>query len=135
MSAGPPRSFELGELRIEVAPRGLKSAGANSPSIVYEVRVARATGQRTWSSSYGFPPREGSAHKAADAALDELVEIALDREHWWKRVTEGMTEEEAEAMEDSPSVRLDQGAAEWVGPQVEPWRERRRATGSWLEEA
>ena len=132
VSAGPPRAFDLGELRLNVTPRGLKSAGINLPSIVYEVRVSRATDPRAWSSSYGFPPRASSARSAADAALDELAEIATDRDRWWQRVTEGMTEEEAEAMEDSPSVRLDQKAAEWVAPGLAPWRERRAATGSWL---
>lgn len=132
VSAGPPRSFVLSDLRIDVTPKGLKSAGANDPSMVYEVRVGRASDPRAWSSSYGFPPRDASARRAADAALDELAEIALDRDRWWQRVTEGMSEEEAEAMEDSPATRLDQRAAEWVGPELEPWREQRSATGSWL---
>ena len=133
VSAGPPRAFDLGELRLEVTPRGLKSAGINAPSIVYDVRISRRSDARAWSSSYGFPPREAAAGRAADAALDELFEIAGNREQWWRRVTEGMTEDEAEAMEDSPSVRQDLKAAEWVAADLEPRRERRAATGSWLE--
>jgi hypothetical protein len=133
VSAGPPRAFALGDLRLDVTPRGLKAAGINAPSVVYAVRVSRASDPRAWSSSYGFPPRESSARHAADAALDELGEIAADREAWWRRVTDGMSEEEAEAMEDSPSVRLDLSAAEWVAPELDAWRGRRAATGSWLE--
>ncbi|MGI8609874.1 MAG: hypothetical protein ACR2MY_11700 [Candidatus Dormibacteria bacterium] len=133
VSARPPQSFVLGALRIDVNPRGLKAAGNNRPSIVYEVRIFLASDPRAWSSSYGFPPREGSARTAADAALDELAEIALDRDHWWQRVTAGMTEDEAEAMEDNPSIILDQRSAEWVGPELKPWRDRRSDTGSWLE--
>ena len=132
VSAGPPRSFELGGLRIDVKPRGLKSAGTNPPSMVYQVDVKGASVPRSWSSSYGFAPREGSARRAADAALDELAEIARDRERWWRRVTAGMSDDEAVAMEDSPPVRLDQQAAEWVGPELEPWRQQRASTGSWL---
>lgn len=135
MSAGPPRTYHLGDLVLDVTPKGLKSAGINAPSMVYGVHITRASDPRAWSSTYGFPARVGSAGKAADAALDELAEIALDREQWWRRVTDGMTDDEAEAMEDSPSVRLDQRAAEWVGPELEPWRGRREATGSWLEDA
>lgn len=133
VSAGPPRAFSVGDLVLDVTPRGLKSAGINPPSIVYDVRVSRASGARSWSSSYGFPPREAAASLAADAALDELAEIAGNREQWWRRVTEGMTEDEIEAMEDNPSVRQDLRAAEWVAPELEPRRERRAAAGSWLE--
>src|SRR5207248_158820 len=99
----------------EVQPRGLKSAGTNRPATVFEVRVSRDSGSRGWSSSYGFPPREASARIAADAALDELCEIVLDRASWWRRVTAGMTEDEVEAMRDSPAVEGDERAAEWVG--------------------
>ena len=134
LTAGPPRSFELGELRLDVNPRGLKSAGANPRSMVYRVQVSGASRPQSWSSSYGFEPREGSARIAADTALDELAEIAWDRGTWWRRVTAGMSEEEAAAMEDSPAGQLDQRAADWVGPELEPWRERRASTGSWLAE-
>jgi len=132
VSAGAPRSFEFGAFRIDVVPRGLKSAGVNPPSMVYQVHIVGVSVPHSWSSSYGFAPREGSARRAADAALDELAEISLDRERWWRQVAAGMSEDEAAAMEDSPPVRLDQQAAEWIGPELETWRERRASTGSWL---
>lgn len=131
-SAGAPESFQLGDLVIDVTPRGLKAAGINRPSIVYVVRVALASNARTWTSSYGFPPREASARRAADAALDELDEAANNPDAWWRRVTEGMTPDEVEAMEDSPAVEQDRSAAAWVGPLLEAARPRRRTGGSWF---
>ena len=135
VSAGAPESFRVGALVVDVVPKGLKAAGANPPSIVYTVRVGLVSDPRAWSSSYGFPPREASARRAADAALDELNELDLDPAAWLQRITDGMSSEEAEAMEDSPAVRLDRRAAEWVGVELEPRRPRRRDAESWLEPA
>ena len=132
VSAGAPETFRVGGLVVDVVPRGLKAAGDNPAAIVYNVRVGLATDPRAWASSYGFPPRQASARRAADAALDELDEVARDPDAWIRRVTDGMSEEEAEAMEDSPGVRLDLRAAEWVGPELERLREQRGALGSWL---
>jgi len=132
VSAGAPESFEVGRLVIDVTPRGLKAAGINRPSIVYVVRVGLPAEGRAWSSSYGFPPRQASARRAADAALDELDEVARDPRAWLRRVTDGMTEDEAEAMIESPGVEQDRTAAEWFGPELAPRRVLRRDTGSWL---
>jgi len=133
VSAGAPESFQVGGLVVDVTPKGLKAAGINKASIVYTVRLGLSADPRGWSSGYGFPPREASARRAANAALDELDEVARDPEAWLRRVTDGMTEEEAEAMEDSPGVVLDRRAAAWVGPELERLRPRRRDSGSWLE--
>jgi hypothetical protein len=130
---GPPQAFILGALRIDVVPRGPRSAGAVPPALVYEVSITRVDDPRTWSSRYGFPPQAASARLAADAALDELDEIFHDPAGWRSRVTEGMTEAEAEAMEDSPAVRLDVKSAAWIGVELTGRRDQRRATGSWVE--
>jgi hypothetical protein len=135
VSAGAPESFRVAGLVVDVTPKGLKAAGINPASIIYRVRVGLTTDPRAWSSSYGFPPREASARRAADAALDELHEISLDPTAWLERITQGMSPDEAEAMEDSPAVRLDRRAAEWVGPELEGLREERREGGSWLPSA
>jgi hypothetical protein len=87
---------------------------------------------RRWSSSYGFPPAEASAERAAEAALDELWQIHADLDAWLAQVTSGMSEAEAEAMLDSPAVRLDARAAAWIGPLLQPHLEARRTRGSWL---
>jgi hypothetical protein len=134
VSAGAPESFEIGRLRIDVTPTGLKSAGINKPSVVFDVRVSRDEGSQNWSSRYGLTPRQASARGAADHALDELDEIWRDRAGWRARVTEGMSDDEVEAMEDSPSFQADARAAEWVGPELEPLRDRRGRDGSWLGE-
>lgn len=132
MSAGAPEAFQVGILRLQVTPTGLKAAGVNAPSVVYEVHISRADDPRGWSSRYGFPPREASARRAADAALDELDEAWSNHDRWLGRVTEGMSEDEIEAMEESPAVRLDRRAAEWVGPELDPQRAARQADGTWL---
>ena len=132
VSAGAPESFELGRLVIDVTPRGLKAAGINHPSIVYVVSVGLPSEGRAWSSSYGFPPRQASARRAAEAALDELDEVARDPEAWVERVTDGMTEEEAEAMIDSPGMENDRHAAEWCAAELAPRRAQRQQAGSWL---
>ncbi|MEA2684365.1 MAG: hypothetical protein QOK05_2693 [Chloroflexota bacterium] len=132
VTAGAPEAFDLGALRLQVNPTGLKAAGGNPPSIVYEVKISRSDDPRAWSSRYGFPPREASARRAADAALDELDEVWRDHDRWLARVTDGMSEDEVEAMEDSPAVRLDRRAAEWVGPELDPLREARDGAGTWL---
>lgn len=132
VSAGPPQSLAIGVLRLRVTPSGLKAAGINPPSIVYEVTISRDDDPRTWSSRYGFAPREASARRAADAALDELDEVWRDHDRWLARVTYGMSEDEVEAMEDSPAVKLDRRAAQWIGPELESLRDRRRADGTWL---
>jgi hypothetical protein len=131
VSAGAQESFAVGVLRVEVTPTGLKAAGINRPSVVYQVRITREDDPRTWSSRYGFPPREAAARRAADAALDELDEVWRDHDRWLARVTDGMSEDEVEAIEDSPAVKLDRRAAEWIGPQLEPLRDRRQAEGTW----
>ncbi|MDQ6747271.1 MAG: hypothetical protein M3010_04085 [Candidatus Dormibacteraeota bacterium] len=131
--AGAPEAFVVGTLEVGVKPVGLKAAGTNRPSVVYEVRVSRAGDARSWSSRYGFPPRAASARHAADAALDELDEIWSDRPGWLARVTQGMSEDEVEAMEENPALRLDERSAEWIGPELEGLRERRSTQGTWLE--
>lgn len=132
VSAGAPESLQVANLVLEVTPTGLKAAGINQPSVVYEVRVTRAGDSRAWSSRYGLAPREASARRAADHALDELDEIWRDRAAWLARVTAGMSDDEVEAMEDSPSVQQDGRAAEWIGPELDALRAGRQRDGTWL---
>ncbi|MFN2464174.1 MAG: hypothetical protein ABR573_09780 [Candidatus Dormibacteria bacterium] len=132
VSAGAPENFALGELTLAVRPLGLKAAGENRPSIVYEVSLSGPGDPRGWSSSYGLPPASASARRAAEAALDELDEVGRDPAAWVARLTAGMSEDEAEAMLDSPAVKADQRAAGWVAPNLEPLRSQRARWGAWL---
>jgi hypothetical protein len=141
VAAGPARRLTLGALTLDVVPVGLRAAGANPRSVVYKVTLTAegspplriGGGQpRAWSSSYGFPPAEAGALHAAEAALDELWQAHSDFDAWVAQVTAGMSEAEAEAMLDSPAVRLDAGAAAWVGPLLEPHRANREAGGTWF---
>ncbi|MEA2646851.1 MAG: hypothetical protein QOE92_1934 [Chloroflexota bacterium] len=130
--SSPPESFALGDLRIDALPRGIKAAGANPASAVYEVVIALEGDPRKWSSRYGLPPADNSARAAVEIALDELDQAWRDPGGWREQALAGMSEDEREAMEDSPMFRLDLRAAEWVGPHLDRVRESREATGAWL---
>jgi hypothetical protein len=126
VAAGPPRHFTVGELIVDVTPVGLKAAGTNSASLVYEVAVSG--GGRRWSSRYGFEPAAAAAETAAQSALAELYEVWSEPEVWRARLTAGMSEDEAEAMFDSAGSERDRKAAAWAGPLLAPDRD---AGGLW----
>jgi hypothetical protein len=125
-------SFTLGSLQIVVQPLGARAAGSNRPSAVFEVKVTGADEPRGWSSRYGFDPARATAEKAANAALDELDEIWRDPTTWEARLTAGMSEDETEAMLDSPAARLDLKSARWIGPHLDAARAERDARGAWF---
>jgi hypothetical protein len=131
--SSPPESFTLGRLEIAARPLGVKAAGNNRPSAVYEVRVGLAGESRWWSSRYGLPAVDNSARQAAEAALDEIDEVWTRPRAWRARALGGMTEDEIEAMEDSPSMRHDLEGASWIGPELDAVRGTTRDRGgAWL---
>jgi hypothetical protein len=131
--SSPPQSFTIGELRVGAIPKGIKAAGANPPSAIYEVRVSVEGDSHAWSSSYGLPARDNSAAAAVEVALDELDQIWRDPEGWKAAALSGMSEDEVEAMEDNPTVRLDFKAAEWIGPCLDAIRDATKgARGRWV---
>ncbi|MGB2940079.1 MAG: hypothetical protein WBD38_07270 [Candidatus Dormiibacterota bacterium] len=131
--SAPPQTFVLGDLQIEATPKGIKAAGPNPASAVWEVRVTAAGDARTWASRYGLPARDNSAPAAADAALDELDQIWRDPDGWKAVALAGMSEDEVEAMEDSPMMRLDFKAAQWIGPFLDAVRSHtKEETGYWV---
>lgn len=133
--SSPPQTFVLGSLEIAATPMGVKAAGANRPSAVYEVRVGIAGDTRSWSSRYGLPATDNSARQAAESALDELDQLWRDPEGWKSQALARMSEDEVEAMEDSPSMSSDLKAAKWIGPELDLVRsDSRDATGAWLPE-
>ncbi|MDP9325189.1 MAG: hypothetical protein M3O87_01455, partial [Candidatus Dormibacteraeota bacterium] len=100
---------------------------------VWEVRVTAAGDARTWASRYGLPAGDNSAAAAAEVALDELDEIWRDPDAWRAAALGGMNEDEVEAMEDSPPMRLDFKAAQWIGPHLDAVRVATKdAGGGWL---
>ena len=131
--SSPPETFSVGALVVDATPLGVKAAGANRPSAVYQVTIHVDGRPPTWTSRYGLPATDNSARQAAETALEELDQLWRDPEGWRRQVLEGMSEDEVEAMEESPSMRLDLQAARWVGPELEAVRRRRQTTGSWLE--
>ena len=130
--SSPPASFTLGRLEVAARPLGVKSAGGNPPSAVYDVTVSLAGGSRQWSSRYGLPATDNSARQAAEAALDEVDDIWRRPDAWRARALEGMSADEVEAMEDSPSMQHDLDAARWMGPELDAVRETTRDRGAWL---
>lgn len=132
--SSPPETFEVGALVVDASPLGVKAAGANRPSAVYQVSIHMEGRSPTWSSRYGLPATDNSARQAAETALDELDQLWRDPDGWRRQVLDGMSEDEVEAMNDSPSMRLDVQASRWVGPQLDAVRRRREASGSWLVE-
>jgi hypothetical protein len=132
--SSPPQTFEVGALVVAASPLGVKAAGANRPSAVYQVTIHVEGRSAKWSSRYGLPATDNSARQAAEAALDELDQLWRDPDGWRRQVLDGMSEDEVEAMEDSPSMRLDLQASRWVGPQLDAVRGQRETTGSWLVE-
>jgi hypothetical protein len=131
--SSPPESFTLGPLTVEARPLGVKAAGDNRPSAVYDVRVSLEGGSPKWSSKYGLPATDNSARQAAEAALDELDEIWRRPDAWRARMLEGMNAEEVEAMEDSPAMRQDLEGARWIGPELDAVRAATRdRAGAWL---
>jgi hypothetical protein len=131
--SSPPQTFRLGKLEIAATPMGVKAAGANRPSAVYEVRITKGGDSQTWSSRYGLPATDNSARQAAESALDELDQLWRDPEGWKSQALAGMSGDEVEAMEDSPSMRLDLRAAKWIGPELDAVRAGTRdRTGAWL---
>lgn len=133
--SSPPQTFLLGSLEIAATPMGVKASGANRPSAVYEVRVKITGDSRSWSSRYGLPATDNSARMAAESALDELDQLWRDPEGWKRQALAGMSEDEVEAIEDSPATRLDMRAAKWIGPELDAVRgQTRDRTGAWLPE-
>jgi hypothetical protein len=131
--SSPPEAFKLGSLEIGSTPMGVKTAGTNRPSAVYEVRVGVSGDARSWSSRYGLPAGDNSARLAAESALDELDQIWRDPEGWKRQALAGMSEDEVEAMEESPSMRADLQAAAWIGPQLDRVRgSTKDRQGAWL---
>jgi hypothetical protein len=131
--SSPPQTFTVGELEVAATPKGIRAAGSSTPSAVYEVRVTVPGDARTWSSRYGLPPSDNSAAAAAEIALDELDQIWRNPDAWKAQAMAGMSEDEAEAMADSPLVRLDFKAVEWIGPHLDAARAATKdARGSWL---
>jgi len=93
---------------------------------------------------YKTAPFDGAgeliAARRADA--DEFYEaitppaVTDDAKAVMRQALAGMSEDEVEAMEDSPSMRLDLKAAKWVGPELDAVRaETRDRAGGWLPEA
>jgi hypothetical protein len=133
--SAPPETFHLGRLEIAATPVGVKAAGANPPSAVYEVRITVSAEARSWSSRYGLPPGGNSARLAAESALDELDQLWRDPDGWKGQALAGMSEDEIEAMEDSPSMRSDVKAAGWIGPELDAVRAQTRdRAGVWFPE-
>lgn len=131
--SSPPEVFRVGELEVGATPVGVKAAGDNRPSAVYEVRVGIPGDSRSWSSRYGLAASDNSARAAAEIALDELDEIWRSPEDWKARVLAGLSEDEIEAMEDSPAFRLDLRSAQWVGPELDSVRPvTKAASGRWI---
>jgi hypothetical protein len=131
--SSPPESFTLGGLTIAARPLGVKAAGSNRPTAVYEVRISLPGDSRSWSSRYGLPATDNSARLAAEVALDEIDEVWHQPQAWRARALEGMSEEEVEAMEDSPSMQHDLEGARWIGPQLDAVRAATRdRAGAWL---
>jgi hypothetical protein len=131
--SSPPESFSLGRLSIDATPRGVKAAGLNPPSAVYEVRIGIDGEKRTWSSKYGFPATDNSAREAVEAALDDLDEAWREPDAWKARALAGMTADEVDAMEDSPAMRSDLESAGWIGPELDAVRQETRGRhGRWL---
>ena len=131
--SSPPETFRLGRLEVAASPRGVKAAGNNPPSAVYEVRVVITGDSRSWSSNYGLPATDNSARQACEVALDDMDEAWREPDAWKARAIEGMTTDEAEAMEDSPAMRLDLESARWIGPELDAVRPGTRGrTGRWL---
>ena len=131
--SSPPDSYTLGRLEIAARPLGVKAAGSNPPSAVYEVRISLVGDSRSWSSRYGLPATDNSARQATEAALDEIDEVWCRPEVWRARVLEGMTEDEVEAMEESSSMGHDLEGASWIGPELDSVRAATRdRDGAWL---
>jgi hypothetical protein len=133
--SSPPETFRLGRLEVAATPRGIKAAGANPPSAVYEVTITLAGEARSWSSRYGLPATDNSARQAAESALDELDQMWRDPEGWRRQALAGMSEDEIEAMEESSSMPSDLKAAQWIGPELDAVRAQARAGGGWLRAA
>jgi hypothetical protein len=131
--SSPPQTFSLGELTVQATPKGIRAAGQNPASAVYEVRITVSGDSRSWASRYGLPPQENSAAAVAEIALDELDQIWRDPNAWKAQALEGMTDDEVEAMEDSPMLRLDFKAAQWIGPYLDAVRPATKSsTGRWF---
>lgn len=131
--SSPPGSFRVGDLRVDATPKGIRAAGRNPASAIFEVSVRVEGDSRGWSSRYGLPPGHNSAAAATEIALDELDEIWRDPEGYKATALAGMSEDEVEAMEDSPMLRLDFKAAQWIGPFLDAARDATKgATGGWV---
>src|SRR5258708_29037624 len=125
--SSPPETFSVGALVIDATPLGVKAAGATRPSAVYQISFRAHGDTATWSSRYGLPATDNSARQAAETALDELDQLWRDPSGWRRQVLEGMSEDEVEALEDSPAMRLHLQAGNWVRPEPDPLRQRRAA--------
>ena len=128
-------TFQVGELTVTASSLGVRATGINQPSIVYEVQITRIGDSRRWSSKYGLGLDQDSPELAANMALDELDQIWRDRDGWAAQATKGMSEEETEAMLDSPMLGRDLRGADWIGPGLDDLRPGRESRGSWVEAA
>jgi hypothetical protein len=130
--AEPALDTRAGELRVVVEPQGLRTPLNVRRRAVYEVTVSDDSGH-AWSSRYGFTPPAQSTRAAADAALDELARIHGDPRRWSEEWMLGLSERETEAMRAGRQPSRDVEAARWAGPLLDPLRQRRTVSGSWLD--
>ncbi|MHB8508361.1 MAG: hypothetical protein ACYDGR_06895 [Candidatus Dormibacteria bacterium] len=132
VAAGPPLACEFAGLRITSNPVGPRRTAVGEMVMVYEVGITAADpGNARWSSRYGLAQGEASA-AAIESALDELHEAYSDRARWMERCTAGMSEDEAEAIRDSPALLADIAASNWLGPILHPFAADRARAGRWL---
>jgi hypothetical protein len=124
--------LRAGALRVAVTPQGLRSPLSVRRRAVYEVTVSDDAGH-AWTSRYGFEPPAHSTHAALEAALDELDRIHRDPERWSEVWMQGLSARETEAMRAGRQPSRDVEAAAWAGPLLDPLRQRRAASGRWVD--
>src|SRR5258708_18365839 len=84
--SSPPETFEVGALVVDARPLGVKAAGANPPSAVYQVSIHIEARSATSSSRYRLPATDNSAGQAPQAALHELDQVWRDPQGWRRPV-------------------------------------------------
>src|SRR5258708_28934878 len=97
--SSPPETFSVGALVIDARPLGVKAAGANRPSAVYQISIRAQGRTATWSSRYGLPATDNSARQAAETGRDELDQRCRDATGWRRPAREGRSEDEVQARE------------------------------------
>jgi hypothetical protein len=127
-----PLELTVGALRLAVLCEGLRNPLGTSPRAVYLVAITGAGSGHEWESRYGLPLSDHSHRRAVDAALDELLAAWRDPAAWRGAAVDGMSDREAEAILESPSLGRDAEAAAWIGPELEALETARLSTGSWM---